>query len=354
MIVTKYSFDQVFQDPEAAEQVFQDLASSSPDLALERLYWHPEQLGRLRGWAFMGIESPKRRRAKQFVLKMNDKERANQTLQNHRERDSIVDAIDFAKKALRPIIADLDADGLWDTNSGLSQYDKDPFFYLVEVESKRYWHAAMLLKKYIQPNAKIFDLGTFIPVLPIALSRLGYDVTICEKFSLYSDTLRDVVNSSVANTQISILDIDMLSDNLGCLKDADAVLLMAVVEHFNGSPKNLLDRIFSEMPHGSIIIFEVPNMADLAKRIRLLLGRSPLPPYSLYFNSAYPFTGHNREMTKDEVIYALKETGFVLETIYTTDYSPPCSKKDRLIRLAKRFLPIAHWNETIFAVARKP
>jgi SAM-dependent methyltransferase len=354
VILTKYSFDQIFQDPEAAERVFQELASSSPDLALERLYWHPEQIGRLRGWAFLGVESPTRKRAKQFALKMNDKSHTHQKLNYHRDRAVIMDAIDFAKKIIRPIIVDLDADRLWDTNNGLSQYGSDPFHYLVEVESKRYLHAAALLAKYKQQTAKVFDLGTFIPILPIALSRLGYDVTICEKFSLYSEALRDVVHSSIANTQITVLDIDMLSDSLGFLRDADAVLLMAVVEHFNGSPKKLLDRMFSVMPHGSILIFEVPNIADLAKRVRLLIGRSPLPPYSLYFNSAYPFTGHNREMTTDEVIYALKQTGFVLETIYTTDYSPPCSKKDHLIRLAKRLLPIACCNETIFAVARKP
>lgn len=71
MILTHYKFDQVFEDPETAERAFQNLASSSPDLALERLYWHPDQIGRLRGWAFLGIESPERKRARQVALEMS-------------------------------------------------------------------------------------------------------------------------------------------------------------------------------------------------------------------------------------------------------------------------------------------
>ena len=35
--------------------------------------------------------------------------------------------------------------------------------------------------------------------------------------------------------------------------------------------------------------------------------------YSNFFNSSYPFEGHHREMTYDEVIYLFKHTNFKIE-----------------------------------------
>lgn len=276
---------------------------------------------------------------------MNSRDTTNQAIRA---------ALEEARDSLCPQIRALEMQNLWNTNHGLGKYNDDPVHHLIDVEFKRYVHAAKLIEKHKCGSARIFDLGTFIPVLPIALSKLGHDVTICERFSLYDGQLRHFVQGAADDYGIAVRDVDMLNDDLNFLKDADFVLLMAVVEHLNGSPKELLSGIFRSIPSGARLLFEVPNIADLAKRIRLARGRSPLPPYPLYYHSAYPYTGHNREMTRAEIRYALEESGFIIEEIFCTDYSPPCSVKDRAIRIIKRLLPSSDLNETIFAVARKP
>lgn len=267
---------------------------------------------------------------------------------------SVLKALQEARDVLVPQIRGINMNSFWKTNNGLNKYDDDPIHNLIDVEFQRYRFAAELIVQRHSKASRVYDLGTFIPVLPIALTKLGFDVTVCERFSLYDQQLRDVVESAVEDYDIAVRDIDMLNDSLSFLNDADFVLLMAVVEHLNGSPRELLSSIFTNLRSGCHLIFEVPNIADLAKRIRLARGRSPLPPYPLYYQSAYPYSGHNREMTMKEVRFALEEAGFVLEELFCTDYSPPCSTKDRLIRVAKKLLPLSDHNETIFAVARKP
>ena len=89
------------------------------------------------------------------------------------------------------------------------------------------------------------------------------------------------------------------------------------------------------------------------ERIRFLMGRSPLPDYGVYLDSAYPFTGHNREMTVGEVRLLLEDAGFEIERLMCYDYTPTrtMSIKGRLLRAAKRVLP-GNFGESILALAR--
>lgn len=62
----------------------------------------------------------------------------------------------------------------------------------------------------------------------------------------------------------------------------DLSISMAVIEHLIGSPKK------------KYIIVEVPNIASLYKRIKFFIsGKSIFDEYDIYFNSSYPYFGHN-------------------------------------------------------------
>ena len=64
-----YDYASVFQNPEAAQQKITSLAKICPDLALERLYWYPEQVSPLNGWSIIFFKSQKRRLAEQVVAR---------------------------------------------------------------------------------------------------------------------------------------------------------------------------------------------------------------------------------------------------------------------------------------------
>ena len=55
-----------------------------------------------------------------------------------------------------------------------------------------------------------------------------------------------------------------------------------------GSVKNIIK------PNGFLII-DVPNAANLRKRIDLLFGRTNYPPFEAYYRSSNPYRGHIRE-----------------------------------------------------------
>jgi hypothetical protein len=255
---------------------------------------------------------------------------------------------------IREVLNAVDFTKLSANNQGLSSYSEDPFRILIETERPRYVIASEYLKSAV-PSGKIVDLGTFVPYFPIMLRKMGYEVTICEKYSLYSKEFKTAIYKLADKYGIEVKDTDILNDDLTALKDADAALLMAVVEHLNGSPKQLMETIYKNLPDHKHLLFEIPNIADLSKRLRLLKGKSPLPDYKGYFNSSYPFMGHNREMTADEVSFMLPACGFDVKRIGTFDYNfaNNQNRKDKVIKILKKILPFKNQGETIFALGQK-
>ncbi len=113
-------------------------------------------------------------------------------------------------------------------------------------------------------------------------------------------------------------DLDILSDDMVRLEYNDVVLLMAVIEHLNGSPRRLINNVRKIMKPDALLFSEVPNISEFSKRIRMMFGHSPLPQYKDYFYSEYPYAGHNREMTVEEVRFLFENCVFKLCRCYVT------------------------------------
>ena len=204
-----------------------------------------------------------------------------------------------------------------------------------------------------EPPGRAADLGCFIPYMSIALARLGWKVAAADRYSLYGEVLRRTIFDLGQREGFDVVDVDIMrDDSMASLGERDLVLLMAVVEHLNGSPRQVLANIWRLLPPEGMLLFEVPNIAELSKRIRLLRGKSPLPLYSSYLASSYPFEGHNREMTVAEVKYLLLEMAFHVQRVDCFDYSPPVSTPKRvLLGALRRLVPAS--RETIMAVATR-
>ncbi len=237
------------------------------------------------------------------------------------------------------------------------RYAIDPVKYFIDMELIRYLETISYIYKYFNKNIKILDIGFFIPVVPLSLKKLGYNVTSIEKLDLYEGALDNIIKYATNVYSVNLIDINCFDKkNIIALKEKfDLVLLLAVLEHLNGSPRYLLNNIYFVLKNNGILIGDVPNVAQLRKRLYFFIkGKLPFSPFEDYFYSEYPYSGHNREYSIEEVKFALKNTGFEVINIKTFHHSLLKPKKflGRLLFIIEKLGP-SSWKPTIWFVAKK-
>ena len=266
----------------------------------------------------------------------------------------VTTAVYEARDELSPLLKKLDFRIFSRYNVGYLKYQKDPTAYFIDVEIDRFLHTANYINAVFPKSVRILDIGIFIPVLPITLAKLGYQVEAIEKLALYENTLNPILEYVQETYGLKIHDIDIISGDISELNAKfDIVLLMAVLEHLNGSPKGLLEKCkYLLKPSGNLFV-EVPNIASFSKRISFFLkGKSPFPEYSDYFLSDYPFEGHNREYNFKELEYALSMTGFEIRQVkYLSGKLFPGSKLQSHIMKGISKLR-SNWRDVIWTVSR--
>lgn len=252
---------------------------------------------------------------------------------------------------VRPLLESLNIEEIAKFNAGFKRYKENPFA-IMEGEKLRYVRVLEMITN-ARKTGNICDLGTFVPYLPIMLASLGYEVTIVDHFKFYGPHFESEIRSITAKKSIKVVDLDILNDGFEPLGSHDIVLLMAVLEHLNGTPKALMQKIRSLCRQDGFVLIEVPNIVEFSKRIQMILGRSPLPDYATYFESAYPFMGHNREMTISEVLYLMNRTGFNVQQLFCYDYAPyrVPTFKGWLVQMLKKVVPLRDKGEVISVIA---
>ncbi len=91
----------------------------------------------------------------------------------------------------------------------------------------------------------------------------------------------------------------------------DLVLFTEVLEHVFAPPSEVLNGIRRIMRPGGRLILSVPNFAALHKRIRLLLGQSPLPHPDEQMKKGWIHGhGHLHEYTMAEIVSIVERVGF--------------------------------------------
>ena len=252
---------------------------------------------------------------------------------------------------LKTLVKKIDIDKLSTFNKGYLNYRKDPYqmFVLNELDV---WNKIIDFYAFRRSDNcnGILDVGTFIPFYPAVLKKIGYRVEVIEKISLYGEAYNPVLE--YLNSQnIKIHNIDIIKDNISSLPGGFDVLLVAILEHLNGSPQWLIDKIKSLMNQNSLLYIHVPNICKLSNVVSIIKGRSPLPAYADYFFSDYPFEGHNREMTLEELLLLCKFASFkVIEKGHVIKLGN-LSTKDRVFDVIKRAMP--KYSDSVYVVARK-
>ena len=254
----------------------------------------------------------------------------------------LLDGIDFTEQAKRNVL--------------YKKYAANKFHYYVDMEINRYIKVLDIVTTKLDPNREkleVCDYGCMLPFLPTALSLLGYKVTIVDRYEYYGDAFKNSVTKYCAENNLRVIDLDILNDPFDTIKVSDISLNLAVVEHLNGSPKDLINKIRSKTKDDGLFIFDVPNIANFVKRVRSLMGYSPLDDYNDYLEAPYPYMGHNREMTVSEVKALMRAANFDIKYIETYDFNPfsTVTRKGRFIKSLKPIIPAKNLGECILAVS---
>ncbi len=201
-------------------------------------------------------------------------------------------------------------------------------------EFNRYRFNLKQLLPLLQPNESVLDLGAGNGVLSLALQAAGAQVTAVDNWRPYSqaDTNRDepsmihmgdrhYILERFRAHNIQTIETNLLKGNLP-LKDNsfDMAIIMAVIEHFPGSPRKILEEAKRVLKPGGILVIEVPNIAALRNRLKLLIGKTVHFPIEDWYRSD-PFYGHFREMTRAELQKYVEFLGMETMWIRTSDSS---------------------------------
>lgn len=173
-------------------------------------------------------------------------------------------------------------------------------------------------------SRRILDVGGFLAAFPLALRRLGLEVSIAEKYGYYDNAL-DVIVEHLLSQGVQVLDLDFTEPQSkldGLAQTFDAVTCMAVAEHLAHSPRALMENLHTVLKPGGTLVFEVPNLAFWPRRVAFFFhGRTVLAPIEHVYHSAVPFTGHHREYTLADAHYVVREGGFEVVADYMFNYS---------------------------------
>ncbi len=117
----------------------------------------------------------------------------------------------------------------------------------------------------------------------------------------------------------------------------DLILLAEVVEHLYTPLSTVLSWVAGWLRPNGCVVVQTPNGAALHKRVRLLLGRSPVePPRASRENP-----GHFHEYTIAELRQQVAASNLVLEWIHAANHFGPPNVTGRLYRGLGQLLPPA-------------
>ena len=156
----------------------------------------------------------------------------------------------------------------------------------------------------------LVDLGGGVSAHNGVLAQLGMRVHVVDMLTDYWDH-RDWLPGGAASAKINhefkllescgvqFIQAEMTTYDFTkhfAQNSVDLVTSFHCVEHLHQSPKIPLESAMRVLKPGGTLLVEVPNAANLRKRLALLMGRTNYEPYNHFYNNS-PWLGHVREYT---------------------------------------------------------
>lgn len=229
--------------------------------------------------------------------------------------------------------------------------------YIPPARKTSYFVMPTAVSRRLGQSARILDFGAGSCDKTAMLSRIGYNVTAFDDLGddWYDyEGNREKIFSYAAKAGIEYL----LPDENGNFEFQcdyyDAIVLNNVIEHFHDSPRKLLNRLLVSLKAEGYLFIDVPNAANLRKRIDVMRGKTNYPSFDSFYWSSYPWRGHVREFVKDDLIKLGHFLGLEIVEISSHHYhldvvSTPVRK---IVVLVCKLLPSL--RESWLFVGKKP
>ncbi|MGO8791409.1 MAG: class I SAM-dependent methyltransferase [Terriglobia bacterium] len=196
---------------------------------------------------------------------------------------------------------------------------------------------------------RVLDVGTSLGVLPLALRSMGICASACDhpRFEGYAEWIE--------KEGVPYSSFDLMAGELPYASGSfDVITFKQVIEHLPFSPKQTLQSFYRLLRPGGLLLLSTPNLARLSTVVRLLFRKSIHAPLDQFFHSEFPFTGHYREYTLDEIKRMLVLIGFdVARTAYHQQHNVMFLLRQRKRFANNLFMPII-WKEILALAAWRP
>jgi 2-polyprenyl-3-methyl-5-hydroxy-6-metoxy-1,4-benzoquinol methylase len=214
----------------------------------------------------------------------------------------------------------------------------------------------------IDPNSiSILEIGPFLGVVSIVLSRLGFRVVAADikEFISCKNLQRKFDENGVAYRECNLKTYSLpFSD-----EEFDVVIMCETLEHLNFNPLPVIKEINRVLKQNGILYLSLPNLACLNNRLYLLEGKSIHNPIQDFFSqldaNANMIVGlHWREYTAPEVSEMLERMGFnILYHKYDsrkTAKRPGRTAKRIIRKVLHRIINIPFFKRVIYAALFEP
>ena len=159
---------------------------------------------------------------------------------------------------------------------------------------------------------KILEIGSYLGIVSIALSKIGYLMTAADlEIFMQNKNLQNKFKTN--NIEFKSIDLENPIPFQNTL--FDCVVMCETLEHLNFNPIPVLEEINRILIPGGYLYLSLPNICSLENRLKLLGGKSIHNSIDDFFTQLNPKCNfsvglHWREYTKDELVYLISKTGF--------------------------------------------
>ncbi len=157
-------------------------------------------------------------------------------------------------------------------------------------------------------KGSILEIGCFIGTFAIPLRKMGYEVTVVDRFDSFKDTI-DVFKNEMLKSGINLVATNEENEYevIKNLPQFDAVISMAVIEHIPHTPRYFLEALIARVKKGGLIALDTPNIARYWNRKNLNEGKTIHQEIENQFWSKIPYLGHHREYNVAELVWMLQQ-----------------------------------------------
>ena len=147
-------------------------------------------------------------------------------------------------------------------------------------------------------------------VLEIGTSRFSRQLKgVCPHWEVHTLDLNPT-HQAVSEAAGVEFHVGNILSPLPCPKNYfDLIIFSEVIEHLQGNPRLALRHLRDCLSPDGRLFLTTPNMGRLINRVKLLLGRSPMPEVG----NPESWAGHMREYTFGEIANMLRREGYLVE-----------------------------------------